>query len=156
MSSNSAHLVNKYILSIDPGGTTGVAIIAFGENAEPVVTYCEEIPNGLHGFMDWYRGMADMTHWDIVVCENFTLRQNVKFPDLSPVYIIGALEAMEWPNEIVYQAPAQKPLCNDARLKTMKMHKPGKGHANDAIRHAIIYLRNKKHLPTLMLGWKSE
>lgn len=153
---NNSSVVTTKILSIDPGGTTGVAIISFSAKTEPVISYFEEIPGGLHGFMDWYRGSKKFMSWDIVVCENFTLRQNVKFPDLSPVYIIGALESLEWPNEIVYQAPAQKSLCNDARLKLMKMHKPGKGHANDAIRHAIIYLRNKKHLPTLMLGWKPE
>lgn len=156
MSPNSSSVVTKKILSIDPGGTTGIAIVSFSETIEPVVSLYEEVPNGLEGFIDWYKENKDILKWDIIVCETFTLRQNVKFPDLSPVYIIGALEAFESPNKIIWQSPAQKSLCNDARLKTMRMHVPGKGHANDAIRHAIIYLRNKKHLPTLMLGWKPE
>lgn len=155
MHTNNSSLGVKNILSIDPGGTTGIAVISFSEKIAPVVSHFEEIPNGLHGFMAWYQNNNEYA-WDVIVCENFTLRQNVKFPDLSPVYIIGALEAFESPREIIYQSPSQKHLCDDKRLKIMGMHKPGKGHANDAIRHAIIYLRNKKHMPTLMLGWKPE
>jgi hypothetical protein len=149
-------VVTKKILAIDPGGTTGIAIVSFSNQTEPVVSHYEEVPDGLKGFIEWYKKSRDSINWDIIVCETFTLRQNVKFPDLSPVYIIGALEAFESPNKIEWQSPAQKHLCDDKRLKIMNMHKPGKGHANDAIRHAIIYLRNKKHLPTLMLGWKPE
>jgi len=152
---NSSSLGVKRILAIDPGGTTGIAIVSFSDNLEPVVSHHEQVPNGLAGFIEWYKSNQHLT-WDVIVCENFTLRINVKFPDLSPVYIIGALEALEWPTKIVYQSPAQKHLCDDKRLKLMGMHKPGNGHANDAIRHAIIYLRNKKHMPTLMLGWKPE
>lgn len=151
----SAKIMVK-ILSIDPGGTTGVSIISYEENIEPVIQYFEQIPGGLKGFVDWYKGAQEFLRWDVIVCESFTLRQSVKFPDLSPVYIIGALEALWWPNDIILQSPSQKHLCDDGRLKIMGMHKPGKGHANDAIRHGIIYLRNKKHLPTLKLGWTRE
>lgn len=155
MHSNSSSVGLKRILAIDPGGTTGVAIVSFSENLAPVVSHYEQIPDGLAGFIKWYKNNWHLG-WDIIVCENFTLRINVKFPDLSPVYIIGALEALMWGEQIVYQSPAQKTLCDDTRLKAMGMYKPGNGHANDAIRHAIIYLRNKRHLPTLMLGWKKK
>lgn len=148
-------MATRRILAIDPGGTTGIAIISFSDDLAPVVSHYEQVPDGLAGFIKWYKNNWSLG-WDIIVCENFTLRQSVKFPDLSPVYIIGALEALEPNIEIIYQSPAQKHLCDDKRLKIMDMHKPGNGHANDAIRHAIIYLRNKKHLPTLMLGWKPE
>lgn len=156
MHTNSATMARRNILAIDPGGTTGIAFVSFSDSEQPVVLHHEQIPNGLEGFIAWYKNNSGLHKWDIIVCENFTLRQSVKFPDLSPVYIIGALEALESPRKIIYQSPSQKHLCDDNRLKTMGMHKPGNGHANDAIRHAIIYLRNKKHLPTLMLGWKPE
>ena len=155
MYTSSSTVAVKRVLGIDPGGTTGIAIVSFAEGVAPVVSHYEQVPDGLNGFIEWHKNNQHLS-WDIIVCENFTLRQSVKFPDLSPVYIIGALEALEWPNKIIYQSPAQKHLCDDKRLQVMGMHKPGNGHANDAIRHAIIYLRNKRHLPTLMLGWKPE
>lgn len=155
MHTNNSSLGIKNILAIDPGGTTGIAIVSFSDGVAPVVSHYEQIPDGLAGFIEWHKNNQHL-NWDIIVCENFTLRQNVKFPDLSPVYIIGALEALESPKKIIYQSPAQKHLCDDKRLQIMGMHKPGKGHANDAIRHAIIYLRNKRHMPTLILGWKQE
>ena len=141
------------MLCLDPGGTTGLAVFSFEEDKDPSLVHFDQIPGGLDGFLDWYKSEREIWNWDMIVCEDFTLRMNVKFPDLSPVYIIGALEALEWPSKPTYQQPTQKPLCDDDRLKVLGMHKPGKGHANDAIRHGIIYLRNRRHMPTLKKGW---
>jgi hypothetical protein len=141
------------MLCLDPGGTTGLAIISFEPEQEASLVHYEQVPGGLEGFINWYKSEREIWNWDMVVCEDFTLRMNVKFPDLSPVYIIGALEAFEWPDKPTYQQPTQKPLCDDDRLKVLGFHKPGKGHANDAIRHGIIYLRKSRHMPTLKKGW---
>ena len=143
----------RRVLCLDPGGKTGLAIFDFEATSEANLIHYEEVPDGLNGFIGWYKTNRQSYSWDLVVCENFTLRTSVTFPDLSPVYIIGALEALELPRETVYQAPSQKHLCDDARLKVMGLHKPGLGHANDAIRHGIIYLRNSRHMPTLKKGW---
>lgn len=145
------------LLSLDPGGTTGYAVFEYFEDSEPVVKSAGQIPDGLDGFIRWYTEQM-LDSWDEVVCESFTLRPGVKFPDLSPVYIIGALEAMEFalnkkPN---YQPPTSKPLCNDDTLKRLEIYIPGRGHANDALRHGIIYLRNKRHLPTIRKAWPLE
>jgi hypothetical protein len=146
----------KTILCLDPGGKTGLAIIKYSEDSEAELSHFEEVPNGLAGMIDWHKTNKDTWSWDFIVCENFTLRTSVKFPDLSPVYIIGALEALESPREIIYQSPSQKHLCDDKRLKTLGLHKPGLGHANDAVRHGIIYLRNSRHMPTLRKGWSAD
>jgi hypothetical protein len=144
-------------LSLDPGGTTGYAIFEYEEDSVAVVLEAGHVPGGLKGFIKWYGNQVN-TRWDKVVCESFTLRTGVKFPDLSPVYIIGALEAFEeaWDSEVVYQPPTSKPLCNDDVLKKLGIYLPGKGHANDALRHGIIYLRNKRHLPTIRRAWPLE
>lgn len=141
------------ILSIDPGGKTGVAVLKYSPETPVELLHWFEIPDSLKGFISWHRANKGVFEWDLVVCESFTLRPSVKFPDLSPVYIIGALIALEPDIEIEFQSPSQKHLCDDNRLKTMGFHKPGLGHANDAIRHGIIYLRNKRHMPTLQKGW---
>jgi hypothetical protein len=144
------------ILSLDPGGKTGLAIIDYTDETEAELKHFEQVPNGLAGMIAWHKDNAKVWAWDFIVCENFTLRTSVKFPDLSPVYIIGALEALEHPTELIYQSPSQKHLCDDSRLKVLGLHKPGLGHANDAIRHGIIYLRNNRHMPTLRKGWSTD
>ncbi len=142
-------------LSLDPGGTTGIALIEAGADTEPVIELAAQVSDGLQGFLLWHSYNQHL-NWDFVVCESFTLRPSVKFPDLSPVYIIGALEALSPEKPITYQSPSSKPLCDDNVLKRIGFYQVGKPHANDAIRHAIIYLRNKKHMPTLKKAWPFE
>ena len=139
------------ILSLDPGGKTGAAIVDYFDDEAATVVKAFEIPNALEGFLEWYQTAEK--NWDIVVCESFTLRPGIHGVDLSPVYIIGALEALERGKPITYQEPKLKPLCDDSRLKQMGIYEVAMGHANDAIRHGIIYLRAIKHLPTLRKGW---
>ena len=145
------------ILCIDPGGTTGIAIFNVSEDSEPRLWEHLQIPNGTKGFIDFFRENEPLYNWKKIVCESFTLRTGVKFPDLTPVYIIGALEAMVKDSvEVVLQSPSLKGLCDDDRLKSIGMHQRGNGHANDAIRHGIIYLRNTKHMPTIEMTWPRE
>jgi len=144
-------------LSLDPGGTTGYAIFEYVDNVEVSVLETGQVPDGLQGFIKWYSEFT-FGSFDFVVCESFTLRTGVKFPDLSPVYIIGALEAYEnaLGKKVIYQPPTSKPLCDDDVLKKLEIYIPGQGHANDALRHGIIYLRNKRHMPTLRKAWPIE
>jgi hypothetical protein len=143
------------MLSLDPGGTTGIAVIEYGD-LEYQVIKTWQVAGGLQGFLDFHWDELDDWQFDQIVCESFDLREGVYGADLSPVYIIGALEAL-YPNalmEIIYQKPSQKALCGDDRLRKLGLHQPGKPHANDAVRHGIIYLRNKKHTGVLKQGWE--
>lgn len=144
-------------LSLDPGGTTGFAIINYGRTQAPVVERMGQIEGGLEGFIKWY-DMNGRYDWSFTVCESFILRPGVHGADITPAYVIGALEALEaaYGAVPVYQKPSQKKLCEDDVLKRIGMYQVGKPHANDAIRHGIIYLRNQKHLPTLKLAWGEE
>lgn len=142
------------MLSLDPGGTTGVAIIEYGKTGYNLVKTWQ-ISGGLQGFLDFHWDELEDWEFDQIICESFDLREGVHGADLSPVYIIGALEAL-YPRaliEIVYQKPSQKSLCGDERLRKLNLHTPGRPHANDAVRHGIIYLRNKKHPAILEEGW---
>jgi len=150
-------MMTSNILCVDPGGTTGVAIFNFDKDSEPKLWEHFQIPNGTEGFIEFYRENKSYYNWSTIVCESFTLRTGVKFPDLTPVYIIGAIQALiDDSVELVLQSPSVKSLCNDDRLKLIRMHKRGQGHANDAIRHGIIYFRNIKHMPTIKMTWPKE
>lgn len=149
--------MTKSVLCVDPGGTTGVSVFKYSENSEPQLSFYKQVEGGLEGFIKFYKESYEELRWDEIVCESFTLRTGVKFPDLSPVYIIGAIEAMvEDDMVITYQNPSSKPMCDDNVLKRIGMHKPGLGHVNDSTRHGIIYLRNKKHMPTMLMAWPKE
>ena len=140
------------ILGVDPGGTTGITLLEFGLTSEPRILKSIQVPDGLAGFLAWYHNVHH--DWDFVVCESFTLRPGIHGVDVTPTYIIGALEALEqYRTKIYYQSPSQKSLCSDEVLKRMGLYHSGMPHVNDAIRHAIIYLRNVKHIPTLKKGW---
>lgn len=142
------------MLSLDPGGTTGYSLLKVTGDSQLEIYRSGQIKGGLKGFLDFHWDVLEDEHIDLIVCESFELREGVYGVDLSPVYIIGALEALYPKTDIIYQAPYQKPLCDDMRLKKLGLFEPGKPHRNDAVRHAVIYLRNTKHMPTLVAGWK--
>lgn len=142
------------VLSLDPGGTTGYAITTYDPTFPAEIERSGQIKNSLRGFLDFHWDVLESEQFDFIICENFELREGIYGADLSPVYIIGALEALYPTTQIVYQAPYQKPLVDDDRLKKLGLYEPGKPHRNDAVRHMVIYLRNTKHLPTLVHGWK--
>lgn len=73
---------------------------------------------------------------------------------MGPPGQLEQLEALD--NKVIYQPPTSKPLCTDETLKKLEIYIPGRGHANDALRHGIIYLRNKRHMPTLRRAWPIE
>jgi hypothetical protein len=146
--------LEQVILSLDPGGTTGYAIIEVSEDTELEVLKIGQIKNSLKGFLDFHWDVLDDWKIDKIVCESFNLREGIYGADLSAVYIIGALEALYPTIEINYQEPALKPLCDNDRLKRLGLYIPGKEHAMDAVRHGVIHLRNLKHMPTLEKGWR--
>lgn len=143
------------ILSLDPGQTTGVAFIGFEPNLGPAVVRHEQVSGGAIGFIQWLK-QVPVDHYDEVVCESFVLRPGVHGANIEPAYVIGALEAIvDVP--ITYQMPSQKKLVPDAVLKLgQSTYKAGEPHATDAIRHGIIYLRNRGHKPTLKRFWPED
>ena len=141
------------ILSLDPGGTTGVALFEVTEEDAELI-WVKQIEGGLQGFLNFHWEVLEDMKIDRIIAESFTLREGIYGADLSPVYIIGALEALYPTTEIVYQEPKLKPLVDNERLKKMGLHLPSKPHGMDAVRHGIIYLRNNKHKPTLEAGWR--
>lgn len=143
------------VLGLDPGGTTGVSYFHYDDSGVELLWH-KQIEGSLQGFLNFHWDQLEDVWIDKIVCESFTLREGVHGADLSPVYIIGALEALYPTTEIIYQEPKLKPLCDDTRLKRMGLHTPGRGHAMDAVRHVMIYLRNSKHMPTLNLGWRDN
>lgn len=144
------------VLSIDPGVTTGIALVEFGADSARVVETCEPTPPTAYTTMR--RMVAAHRSEDLrVVAESFTITARtgkVNAPGTS-LEVIGALRAilhetgLGW-DALVLQRPADaKSLISNEMLRQEGLwHRGGGGHAVDALRHAALYaVRN---------GWKPK
>lgn len=137
----------KYVLAMDPGGTTGIAMLRYTDDTQPELIYLHQQEKGIEGFKNFFDGTnpnPDVT----IVSESFTIREGVHGADVTPLRIEGA-QYIYWGDEVVYQEPAMKSLIKESWLKEQNLWTPGKRHQMDALIHAFVYLRNDMHAPTL-------
>ncbi len=147
----------KYVLSIDPGKATGVALLSWDEtDAGPNLLIAkelqpEEFAVPVETILNSYRGTGSLT----VVCERFTINAQTVRNSQAPYSLeqIGVLKHlcrtnMYDPEKIVFQSPADAKAMfpNEALRKVETWFVGGEGHANDAIRHALLRL--------VKTGWK--
>lgn len=156
------------ILALDPGGTTGWAIMCIDPAAlaDPAVKILDSIYHWSQGQIvgddneqtDQIADLFDAWHNVPVVLERFILRKFLKSSELlSPVRISARVEYLAArggygrrkryaPRPYVYQnVDAALQTATDARLKDWGLYLgDGEEHARDATRHAITLLRNSK------------
>lgn len=137
----------KYVLAMDPGGTTGIAMLRYTDETAPELIYLHQQEKGLAGFYDFFHG-TQPNEQVTIVSESFTIREGVHGADVTPLRIEGA-QYVYWGDEVVYQDPAMKSMVKDEWLKSQNLWTPGKRHQMDALIHAFVYLRNEMHTPTL-------
>lgn len=136
-----------YILTLDPGGTTGWAYGRFHATGPYECLDHGMIPDGIDGFIQWWRESGyECDNPDLVVSESFQLRGVVN-PDITPLRIEGALSVLR--PGVIYQPPAAKMHAKDAVLRRYGLWWPGAGHDRDAARHALAYLKLQNHTPTM-------
>lgn len=123
------------IFAVDPGKRTGWALWAPGSTVES--GECEHFD-----FLRFAQDEVDSN--TVVVCENFlityaTLKKSRQTWSLEQ---IGALRYWCWREdaEFVLQTPAEaKGFATDDRLKHLGWWQKGQRHANDALRHLLLY-----------------
>lgn len=146
----------KYVLAVDPGKATGLALFSRESDSEPVLEWSKEVQQ--EEFAEAVRAvMWDPTirpHLD-VVCERFTINANTVKNSQSPFSLeqIGILKQCMLDNgrpvdDIYFQSPADaKAMFDNPKLKKLEYwHRGGEGHALDAIRHGLLRL--------VKIGWK--
>lgn len=134
------------VLAVDPGKSSGYAVFD-GESL-----YCGQIEGiSENETVDLLLDVLEEYGCGVVVLEDFILRSSVKTRDLlSPVRINAAisygLHSGGWVGVAVelQTATDAKGVLTDARLRRKGLWVPGKDHANDAIRHMLLYLRRQK------------
>lgn len=157
----------RYVISIDPGKTTGVCLLEWSGAQEDLPTLKMSAEVLEDGFAEWFdRAMAIASSLSqsyalvSVVCEKFTITPQTGKNSQAPYSLeqIGVLKHLCRVNEygsenIVFQAPvdAKALFPNDALKKVGTWHKGGDGHANDAIRHALLRLAKTGWKPKVLL-----
>lgn len=140
----------QYIMGMDPGGTTGVAMLRISledEKAKPELIYLHQIADGRYGFKEFFGGSAIGSNLT-VVSEKWRER-NVKGANREPQYIEGGIHMLWGEENVEWQYPDVKDVITDEYLKSQNLWTEGMPHQMDALRHALAYLRNSGHDGTL-------
>lgn len=150
------------ILAIDPGGTTGWSLMVLRRNHDGKEVLTEGNQDlALKTKIKWWHGEIDciknlhvgmatlekiLDDWPsaAIVAESFFIRQRAV--DLSPVKVLAILEDYAWHQrrEVFYQQASQaKTTATDDRLREWGCYtrEGGLGHARDADRHALLFMR---------------
>lgn len=169
----------NYVMAVDPGRATGVAIGRYSVSMPVEVIYTGIIPGGTLGFCEWLHDTQDgkyvvendcsynfPDHWGDLewhldyVCETFKPRGGNFAPDSEPLRIEGVMMD-HFGNNVIWHTPADKSLIGDDFLKEHQLWVTGKevGHtdgrdANDAIIHLFVHMMRQRHLPTLEAYWR--
>jgi hypothetical protein len=144
----------RYVLAVDPGNATGMALFSLESGQEPVLIWSgefqqDEYARPIRDTLALYGDALD------VVCERFTINAQTVRNSQAPYSLeqIGILkqclmDAGRKPDDIYFQSPADaKAMFDNKKLKKLEYwHKGGEGHALDAIRHGLLKL--------VKTGWK--
>lgn len=159
--------MDKYVIAIDPGLLTGASVVKIPDGGDPVALETAElIPKA---FAPWVRGWIDsLSHEGLefgkewfIVCERFTINAATAKKTQAPWSLeqIGILKqcmrdvALD-EEALILQNPsdAMKMFDNDALRKVGVWHKGGGGHANDSLRHALLFAARTGWIPRVLLG----
>jgi hypothetical protein len=146
-------------LSVDPGRRTGISLCHYSKGTPLTLLASWDVPFGVPGFFDWYRTEEPIVQF--IVYESFDLREGKYGVDLTPVEVIGALKILALELEIPLhdQPPAGRlQAVSDDVLRKFDMYQPGKAHRNEreSNRHALVYMKNLRHRPTIEKGWPRD
>lgn len=150
------------LIAVDPGGTTGIAVYNVTEESASPIKFeqwgdPDNVWRELQKLADEYENSGSEV---IIVIEQWDKRPGIASPDFTPMFIIKDIKR-NLDYNIIWQTVSQaknlvKPATNGAPdgLKRFGWYQPGMRHANDASRHAILFLTETiKHMPTILRGW---
>lgn len=151
------------VVALDPGGTTGWSVLSVYPDAlsDPDVSVLKSITHHAHGQVGGNENDQAVALGELIaawpgcalVLESFTLRKFTKGAELlAPVRVISKMElivhmrlcGVDHSPHMWYQEPSlAKRTATDDRLKDWGLYQRegGEGHARDADRHAITFLR---------------
>lgn len=144
-----------HLLALDPGGTTGYSLWTYDSLTPLTLLEHGQIPGGLLGFSLWAREYRS-AHWiDQVVSEDFVDDDRTDSPEVVSLRIEGAIVALLQIEgaSVVWQRNTAKAAADDLFLKRHGFWFKGQEHARDSARHAIHYMKARRHMPTIERFW---
>lgn len=156
--SNELSVVNlpASILALDPGVVTGAVYVTLADMQGDVIVI-ESRELSFSGTLELVAQILAGNDRVVVVAEKFTITSQTgkKSPQPASLEVIGATRALLWsrgrdPEDLLLQTPAaaKSMVSNDMIRDAGMWHRGGAGHANDAARHAMLYL--------LQRGWRPQ
>jgi hypothetical protein len=132
------------ILALDPGQTTGWALWTFGNDPEKL-GMPQSGQEDFTGTMRLMNNVITTYPGAQIVAEMFIIGPNTVKKSQAPwsLEVIGCARwaALSTGRELkLQQASSAKRFSADWRLKQLSWYRPGKGHANDALRHLLLYM----------------
>jgi hypothetical protein len=160
-----------YVLGIDPGTTTGLALARFDaeERGRPHAVWgaqeaWDEAAASVETRLEGLRRLLDAGEASSVTaaCERFTINaqtaQRGQGPAEDALGMVGVVRRNCLLTGVTFgpleQASAAKRLIRDDVLRSNGLYAPGLTHVNDAYRHALLYAIKSKlmHASWLVLG----
>lgn len=159
------------VLAVDPGKNSGIALGYYDATTPYQLLERWQVHDGVDGLLDW---LEQKLAFDEIVCEKFILGQDNAFAaDLTPVQIEGIIiaEARRAGVPIIWQprtdkaaltgypasavTKAQRQRVRFDWLKEHGLFRAGTENddSNDAIVHALVSLKRRRHMPTLRRYW---
>lgn len=154
----------KSVCAIDPGMMTGIVWLNYTDGDPPVLDAYRQEPGGMKGMVEYLPDPDYFTGTEpAIVVEKFSPRPGArswKLAELEPLRIEGMLED-RFGTRITWQKPEQRKLLNTLPRTEQFLRDSGYwitpkmvGHrdANDvnaATMHALAYLRDQRHIPTI-------
>lgn len=151
------------VLSVDPGKTSGVVFLTW--TGSPIET--PNIQYSMESSPEDYAThvLGSLRHWKnyddfLVVCERFVINTQTAKNSQAPYSLeqIGVLKHLCRENQysvdkIKFQAPVDaKRMFPNQTLKDLGVwHRGGAGHANDALRHALLGMARNGWVPDQLL-----
>lgn len=151
--------MSNYLLGVDPGKTTGMCLLDTSNPMNPVVLW-----SGEFNVKDFYQKAEETVEAHYmegleIVCENFIITQATAKKGQAPWSLrgCGVMEflSMKFNCPFTLQKPVDaKNFSTNAKLRLAGFwHVGGEGHANDALRHCMLYLvtKNQKWAKNLIV-----
>lgn len=144
--------MTHYLIALDPGKSSGLSIIDISDLSKPEIWWTAELDqfSTCSKIEEWLMDHSDDAEYELV-CESFhvTPATAKKSPGQWSSEIIGTTRYLceKYGVRFTLQTPtAAKNFVDNARLRDLGLwHRGGEGHANDSLRHAVLYLVEKKN-----------
>lgn len=137
----------KRLLAVDPGLMTGVSMVDVSDLDSPKVIWSGEWDiETFHTKIDELMKNEDGELG--LVYENYIITDETSKKSQQPwsLHLIGVMNYFGWKYSvpITIQKPSDKQFASNERLKSVDFwHVGGAGHANDSLRHAMVWIVNK-------------